>query len=390
MDTDYDFVQIKRSLPTTVSRYEVSKRRSNGMNNRGCFSINYFYTNGMSVPTTVVKPDGMRFGIPPNATERTGELLITVCITAGREIFLDVEALLNSSSPAQKLMGSVIRDGDPTGSTGRDRQYTLDFAVREEDLVGRGGDLYLEDMDIVLSTTHPSSAPMHPKSEELHRTELVEKEEHINRAQSFGYSLRIVDSQGIYGERFVNIHNNVYRVPRIEKSKLNDGVYLVSSGTMDGGIAESPKPVSRRYTFEEADEILPLYETIKEANTLGDVFAQRQKEIADQQYELKEREQELKRDRFVAEKELEEMRRRLEKERLADEQSRSRETQRFAELKELHARQEHERTRESAKRKDYYEARSHERKDAQEWVKFIPAVITGVLAAFVGILKFAS
>lgn len=353
------------------------------------FSVDCQYINGFSRPVTLVDRNGMKVEIPPNINPIARTFIVRLTITLGREVNVNIEQLLNSACSATRTLADVIQKGAVSFRNG-ERRHRLDFHVELADVESRGGSLYLSNLDVVVSLLQGHMVPHHPRSEVGVRNNLVESDDTINDVSSFGYSIRIVDSGGHFGDRFVNINKKVYKVPVARESPLGDGVYVTSSGPVDGDYAYRP-PVAQRYTFEEADKELGLYRTVEEAKTFGDEYAAREKELKELSLFVKQEEQRMKEERQRREAEFEERKRELERERL-EEDNRRKETdyhfqQRQTRLKEEIAELEHKRNIEMIRSKDGYEQRSLQRKESSEVVKYLPAIFTGLLALFIAIKK---
>lgn len=384
------YVGLNKAVPFEISETRVPEGPTNHTNGAGHYNVNFEYISGLSKPLTVIDRNGMRIELPPTIQASDTGLTVRVRISMGREVKVNVDALLNSSSPATNMLGQVIVEGYAKERFGQ-YHYELDYLIGLDAIEKNGGSLYLQNLDIVVSVMQDHLIPHHPNSEVGVRNRLVEEDETINNPASFGYSLRIVDSMGIFGDRYVNVHGQVYKVPCVRQSSLPDGVYLTSSGPVE---TESTfnKPVSKRFSFQEADAHLKLYDSIQAAKTHGDEIGQREKELRELTVNLKEKEQRLKDERIEREHEFDKLKVQMDREKAEEEANRkqeeSRVQQRVAKLKEEIAELEHKRSVEMLQRKDVYETRSMERKDSQEIVKFLPTLISGALAAFMVFSKF--
>lgn len=418
------------------------------------FSVSYRYLNGLGHPIHVIQRSGIITTIPSNPNSAKQEIVIRVELRTGWQVKIDSRMLLHSSMSSNKALATaisrVIDEGLYTEERG-EHIWRFDYYVTADELNSGGGSLYLDNLDVVVSTLRVDLAPYHPFSEQGIRDKQLEENGDANDVDTFSYSLKIVDNSGTYGRRFININGAVYRVPSSHDPKLPDGVYLVSTGPseVDGGYT---RPKSERYTFPEADEKLHLYRTIEEARTLGDQLAQRKKEIEETGLWIKQEEQRIKREeqdlkRRVADEEADrkrqeadfntnikrqeaefkrqeaefhaelkrqeaefkrqeeelqtelkrqeaELKRQMEQERYEEERRRQQEQseheRRIKRLKEEEAEIEHRRKMDEIRRKDEFDQRSHERKDTSEIVKFLPAIATGVLALFVAFSKLNS
>lgn len=359
---------------------------------RSPFEVHHQYINGLSEPITVVDRSGVRVTIPPSTPRFGRDFIVRVSITYTKEVNVNIDRVSHGRSPASQVLMEVL-SGGIVNHRGNTLTHRLDYHVEASDIERNGGNIYLTNLDVVLSNWNPARPdliPDHPCSNAGVRNAMIENDPAINNVGAFGYGIRIVDPVGRYGDRYININNRVYRVPVIRDSSIQDGVYVTSSGTTEysGGYA---RPESKRYDFEEADEALGLYGSVEAAKTLGDVNAQRERELEEFKLNVKRENEQLKAEKQRRDAEYEEFRRNLEKDRQDEEARVQREERRLKEretrLKEEMAELEHRRTLRTIERKDTYEERSHNRKDTSEMVKFLPAVFTGLLALFVAVQK---
>lgn len=382
MDQGLRYVQLARAVSFEVDN--ATPAGTDNLRGHGYFNIEQEYFNGLSKPVTVVDRNGMQVTIPPGFNPAHRDFVIRLKVTFGRDVKVNIDRLLSGTSVSAKALAETIQEGSVQFRHG-ERRHSMDYHITLEDIESRGGSIYLSNLDRVVSTLHGHLIPLHPHSEAAIRNRLVEEDPTVNEVDSFGYSLRIVDSQGLYGDRYVNINNQVYKVPISRSAAMPDGVYLTSSGPVTGDY-NLVKPISKRYGFEEADVELRLYRTAEEARTLGDVLSEKEKELKQLAVEIKEREQRLKEEKLSREHEFELLKQRLDQERAEEDAQRKREEtrlqQRQLRLKEEISELEHRRNMENLRQKDYYENRSLERKDSSEVVKFLPSLVMGAVALF--------
>lgn len=270
------------------------------------YGIDIRYINGFSVPIHIVQRSGMRFTIPPNSTGDKRELIIRVKIRLGRNVKIDMAGLLDEGTPSSDALKDVI---DRVTKEGKLEVYpdeeaiSLDYFVNEEEYHRSGGNLYIRNFDVLTSVLNAEHMPAHPFSHKGERDAMLYADQHVNDPNAFAYAVRIVDNHSCYGQRFVNINGDVYKVPTMKDPSLSDGVYVVSSGavTIDHGYSI---PASQRYSFEEADEQLGLYRSIEEARTLGDVIGQKEKELKELGVWVRQEEHRIKQERMHEEENL--------------------------------------------------------------------------------------
>lgn len=363
-----------------------------GVESESPYEVTYQYINGLPEPVTVVERSGMRVTIPSNRQPRMRDFVIRVVVRHTREVNVNIDQLCHGTTPESKILAQVFSEGIMTRH-GSNWHYFVDYHIDYEDFRQHGGSLYVGNHDLVLTILNPGRPdlfPDHPFSTNGVHNRMIEEDESINNAFKFGYSLQIVDNGGFFGERFININQQVFKVPVTTDYTKPNGVYLTCSGPVASGHGYH-RPVSNHYTFEEADKELSLYRTIDEAKTLGDVFAEKERELQAYKLDVKRQEEKLKAERMDREAEFDRRKAALEAERLEEEERRKKEDHRLSEkqarIKEELAELEHRRQMRSIEAKDGYEQRHYQRKDTSEVVKFLPAIFTGVIALFVAFQK---
>lgn len=356
------------------------------------FEVHHQYINGFGEPITVVDRSGMRVTIPPSFQSFTRDFIIRVVISYSREVNVNIDRISHGRNPASQILSEVLRDGVLINRNGH-CSHRLDFHVTSEDVNRHGGSLYLTNLDKVITNLNPDRPdllPDHPYSDPGVRNSMVENDPAINNTGTFGYGIRIVDSAGRFGERYININQKIYKIPVVRDSGVADGVYLTSSGPVETSSGFS-RPEVQWYAFEDADKALSLFRTVEEARTLGDVYAAKERELEEFKLEVKREGERLKAERQQREAEFEQRRRDMDAERAEEEERQKREERRFKErenrIKDEMAELEHKRNLRLIERKDDYEQRSQQRKDTSEMVKYLPAVFTGLLALFVAVQK---
>jgi hypothetical protein len=346
---------------------------------------NIRYINGMGHSVFITDRSGIKVEVPPTYSAQLGFTVIKT-LSVQKDVNIYIDDIYNANSTECSVLVKLVSEGNFDRIINR-KQYEISYFIPKEDIEKKGGSLYLYELDLLVSTLNDCYTPFHPFSEVGYRNIMMMNEEASNTVEDFGFSIKIVDSAGIFGDRFINISGMVFRIKtRYYYDGLMDGVYFVSSPESHGNIVTG-KPNSIKYTFEEADEKLKLYRSQEEAETLGDVEAQRDKELKKLSIEVKERDMQIKKEKIEFEHQMELNRRELENEFFEKElQYKKDEMERDIEIKRLKARLEEE----SFKRKDYYEERNHQRKDTTESLKYIPAllaVFTAVLTAAVALNK---
>lgn len=365
------------------------------------FSVHYDYSNGLKFPVTVVDRQGMRIELPSSMNPQTHDFLIKVRVVVGKNVKINIDDLLNSSSPAAQTIGGVIQNG---GVIERfdSKTFVYHYSLNERTLAELGSDAYLTNLDIVVTTLLRNEGAKHPFSDVAIRNKLVEDNHSVNDSNSFGYGIKIVDNQQRFGDRFVNISGQVYKVPATIDELKYDGIYVTTSGGVNANVP-NPKPTSVRYDLDDegVKENLRLYQTIESAKVHGDELAEWRRRLEEQSHKIREEEQRIKEDRQKRQDELDEYKYQRKIEEDKREEERKEREARLAEEDRLRnkklAEEEHQRNLEALERKQIYEQqksmyehRSMERKDSHETVKLLPALVTGAAALFIAFSKLGS
>lgn len=361
------------------------------------FDMNTVYVNGTNRTITVVHRNGMHWCIPPTrGIAKDGYFRVRISYRFNREVFNDTRHISNGPDEDDPNELQILKNGlfameegnvlyNSPGALGVEHRITA------EEILARGGNVYAANLDLVLSTEEdPLAVAEHLYSVVASRQQLIEADESINSKDSFGYSVRIVDKNGSFGPRFINVNGKVYKVPVSHDRSLQDGVYVTSSGEISGDYDYSV-PGVKRYSFEEAEAKVGLYKNHNDALVYGDVIEMEKRKLEEVAAQNKLMEQKLRMERMEREAELDKLKNEMEKEKARLEQSLA-ESKALIERREYEIKQardelEHQRKLEALQAKNEQEQRSYVRKDTSEVLKFIPLLFTGIIAAFVAIAK---
>lgn len=334
---------------------------------------NVAFFNHMNDDIVVSGRDGLPFKLPPSG-KRDNVFCVRVTYRVHTSVTMDPKGVFHqygAKTAEGKALAAAVKNCEENKSAGN-KAFSLDYVIRRDDIVSQGGVLYLADLDLVVSAHKDEWKALHPYSDATTRYQLIEAESNVNNSERFGYAIYIVSNDGAVNSKFINLGGAVYRVPSIANQSLRDGVYVCSSGPVQNS-AKDPIPMSLHYTFEEAWENLRLFDTAEEAEKLGDILVERERELKELQLMYKELEHTQKMDKLQFEQDMEEKRREYE--------GMSMERQREQDMLE------HERAMRSLRDKEYYETRSAARKDTSEVVKYIPVVLTSIFAIAAFVMK---
>lgn len=354
----------------------------------------YEYTitciNGFNDSLAVVLRNGVKIISPPQRDRNNVNFIIRQTYSVPRAIKFDADNILINNPDATIEIAAVGKAGEKVLSDDNvfsdHRSFSVDFIITKEILDRRGGSIYLIELDLVISTRLDNKTPKHPYSNSHLKQKLIEENNVLVNENVFGFSIKIVDNNGRYGDRYINLNNKAYRIPARVDRVLHDGVYYTCTGQAFGNYDLCP-PETHKYSFDEADKILSLYRSVEDALTFGDPVKAKDKELDILKLEYKE-------------KELINTNEKLEKQKIIDQQT-AEIKQKENEYKDILGRMdimrkelEHEYKMKALNtndhfdnkalvRKDEFEDRQFKRKDWTENMKYIPHAIAAVAGTYI-------
>lgn len=345
------------------------------------FRINTRYVNNMTQPVRAKLRSGLEMSFPavPVRTARSHdqqflvqhELIVgATCVEAARVYFKNLEE--NVPGALAQFREAYLKVYDNVYTFGREREIrcTIEYMFTERDLASTNGMFYHDELDTLFKFGDEPYQIPHPHSYAGRELEAEQAAEAIKAKHGFIFWVEIIDNLGKYGDRYLPICNQVYKIVARTDKNRPDGLYIVSSKPTNGKI--NPDEVSTTfYPFEDVEKQLGIYQTFEQASSFGDVAATRKREIATLEHSMLIERQNFQRDKLKYETELEENNRRLKEvefERLLLQRS----------MEELKQRQESLLELEKLKMKDAYERKSHDRKDTSEFIKFLPTILAGI------------
>jgi hypothetical protein len=349
------------------------------------FKLEQEFINGFSYPVTIVRRDNFKLTLPPEPHQKTTQFIIQVRLSIRNDVPLDTHALREQGDPGSLCLADAIEKGQ-VFLRANHRLYAIEYNIGRETLEQQGGCVYVRNLDIVASIRDRLYTPNHPLSQQGIHTQRLIEHPMANHTDTFGYGLKIVDKQRQYGERWVNINNAVYRVPVSVDPRMEDGVYLTTSG-QQSGISAFSKPVTERFRFDQADAALRLYRSAELAQTHGDLLAEKEHTLKEQLLEHKRQEQLAKQQLLERQREVDERKHRYEQQRHREEVERKQTEARIAQLKDELAELDLKRNEALLNQRARYEQISYQRKETNEWIKFLPLIVTGVFSLVAAFLK---
>lgn len=382
------------NLPPIVSSdivTGVTNHLPRGRSSTNC-TVSMSYYNHLGYSVSVLDINNISTSIP-TMTSPTGEPVFIVEYRIGftSDVNLNWDTVLNenTTNPTINAIKAIVKDNAVKLST-IGNEYIIEYVIRHSTLSKNNFAIYYSDLNIVLAKTDKVYNLVHPLSA-VGQNLVVTLGENVT---GFQYRVIINDPYNEYGERYVNINGAVFKVRRTVDHLIKPGVYVHGNdqcgdnGQFVTGIGND------YYTFAEADQSIPLYGTVHLAASLGDMNYKQTQEIKEQESEVKSRLAELGLKKIEMETKLKNMeyKHKTDQMKLEAENLRLKdELEREKQLREEQAnRAKHEYESQAREDKAYYERRSYERKDTNELLKWIPAVLTGVLTIATMIMKLSS
>ena len=312
-----------------------------------------------------------------------------------RSVNFDVHRVLDevdSKSPIELQVIQKANNDSKGGQVARGHECVLTYGLTRSKFEKAGGSVYLEELDIVICRDTDEAQTVHPASVEGHAMALREEQRHMG----FVFNVRINDTTQQYGDRFINLAGMVYRVLATADKTVPDGVYIQAPSPSDQFVTEQ-----RHYTFEKADQELPLFRTANDALILGDVAEARKRENEEFQFGLKRQYQETEMKHKQELLDLDKQLAALKQEKAELEMEHVRETYRLKEenleierilrgVEAEAAREKQARDKELLGLKDTYERRSMARKDWSEFAKWLPTIVAALAIVYVNYTKTTS
>jgi len=362
-----------------IPRFRESRSRPSPI------EINFSYVNRTPVPVSIGLRNGFKFTLPAEPDNQPPRLVIRVEILTTVAIKTNIQRVLSvvddASTQELQLLRDAFQKEIEVNAHGGSRMY-LDYPIEYQTLRQCGGSIYSNETDTVVSILDVLDMPEHPHSLMGKHKQLIAENLSEESFSSFGYTLKIIDNTGIFGDRFINLAGRVFKVVATEDQTMREGVYILTNGHVKS-LRETPATGMEIVAFEDAEEHLGLYRTFAEAYNSADRQLERKEKIAQMEYDTQFLRAELTRAKEAfnqSEFERERIRKSMEEQAAAHAADQARQHEEYQRKME----------RERAQMKDDYERKSHERKDHSESLKFLPTIIVGIGAIMVAIKTLLS
>lgn len=249
------------------------------------------------------------------------------------------------------------------------------IATLDQAEIRRNGAVYLREFDIlvVINDGTGRSIPPHPFSR-LGQIASVEADCQLGpQNKGYGVYFRIIDRFMKFGGRYFNVGGHIVYVQAEEPQdvQLEDGVYVTTHSRTNYGNGEAVQRTTY-YSFETANKTLPLFFSELEAKTLGHPDDIYKKEIERLKFEVESEKATYKLNLAREEAELNRQRHELEKEKTRWETEQD-------QREHLFRCKEHDLRSEQVMLKYRLDEKSEHRKAWLEIIKYVPAIIGGLI-----------
>jgi hypothetical protein len=286
----------------------------------------------------------------------------------------------------QALRDIYLKHYKEVNPSQREIRCMFEHYFTEDELKRLGGQFYHHEMDAVFSLGR--AIPFeHPHSSEGQAIAAKDSANHVADQYGFVFTVEIIDATSKYGERYVCICGQVYKI--VPKHGVNkpDGIYIVSSSPTVGKMTTN-EIVIETYAFGEAEKQLGLFHSYEEALANGDQALARKRELEDLQHKHKLEANEMQMDKLKHDREVQERDRKI-KDLEHERTLRQRELEmRDQELNNIRTRIDHTIEMEKLRLKEMYEKRSFDRKESFELMKYLPIIITAIGTVLMTIKTF--
>lgn len=345
------------------------------------YRIDTKYINNMGRPVRLKLRSNMEIAIPAVMAHQTysrdkqfivrQELVVKpLCVEQMHKYFLHLPENDTGALKCFREAYLKVYDSQRGPFKNRELRCVVDYVFTEYELDGTNGIFYYDELDTLFKFgSEPFDVP-HPHSFAGRKLASEEPISELRDKHGFVFWVEIIDNLGKYGDRYIPICNQVFKIPARTDKNRPDGLYIVSSKPTNGKIA--PEEISTKYyRFEDVEKELGIYPTYEQAMSYGDVILTRKRELAEKEHAIALERQAFQQAKMRYEADLEEKNRRLRE----VEHERTMLTRSMDDLRtQQGALLEMERLR----LRDTMDRRTSERKDASEMIKFIPTILSAV------------
>lgn len=352
---------------------------------RSDLTVQRSYKNGLGYPVTLVDRDNVEYLIhPPNAAGSiTHEFRVVETISfSSSSVNINTTSLLNAinnSPKANAINKSLEQTLARKASFSQMNDKTtiiVEYILSANTFAQRRHAVYLEDLDITLCRQGADYHVVHPYSA-IGQSLIVQ---HAHNENGFNYVVLINDPDGVFGTRYINIANRVFRVRTTKDRSMRPGVYVYAKGGQIDLEDYSERELVEEFTFADADAKVPLFKTPSLAKDFGDAHLSRLEEVKIKEAELKKMKAELELEKAMLDGTLKTQEAEFKKEQLEQQM-------RMKQLEDELFREKLWRDKAQQDYKYQQDMNTMNRKDTHEFLKMLPGIVTSVLGIVTLILQ---
>jgi len=371
----------------------TQERNVRGMSSGINFRMDMY--NSMSFDVYVVNRQNMKFKIPRTALAAKGKLVFLKGYGLSAQARHDLKHIattddISNSKELSHLLEKWSKIQTPSATTHMSSLEQFMYAIDEETLRARKC-FYVRDLDMVVCLegyidSHPYSHQAQLKNRHnAVKGDLVDVAGGARRF--FTWSVFIIDNAGKIGQRWINIHGSVYQIKSSLDPNSTDGFYVVRNKPVTDAHEHSVPISDFKQTEEELD--FPIYKTYQEALAANnsETLVKLQTVIEERRIKEIDLENRLTKAKHDTDKLQDDVQQQIRKNEEA-ERNHEREMESIREtMRQEQAQSELERERfENEKIKFEHEKITQGQKNANETIKVVGALLTGII----GLLVIAS
>lgn len=353
------------------------------------FRVEIDYFNNLDYRVQVGFRDGIMLDLlPQNSSQVPKRLYITKKITYDVnkvQLHLPNNTLHEENQRihevAMKYVNSQARNPSHY-ATSRMVSITFQYCVDHEELMLHQC-YYLGNLDLLVAI-NDGTARVHPQSPQGRYLRDIE-ESNVGDPKSFGLNVEIVTRKNSMDDKYINLNNEIYRVPVHVSNLRKPGVYIKYNGKTT--LEDPPSPAAVDYyrledlLFTQEDKgkakkdkdgrLIPfmLFNTVNEAMVYGDINSIQKHQLETMKNEVEMLKVEVNRRKIEIEQEQQKNKELQDQRKFFEEQMAQLAKQRTDAEQSAYERIKREQ-----------EIRALDRKDTSELMKWIPSIIGGVLA----------
>lgn len=263
-----------------------------------------YYINNTYKPITVTKRDGLSVTIPRTNSVHTRTFMIRKiiefkaaalrsaleCVTSIKDI--DSGDLVELKRCLLQLQAKKFGEAS----------IMLDYIVDYDNLIAKGGCIYHQQMDVVLSVKDCLHAEVHPFSTRFLNVDRFGKTEHYGEQNELNIKIRLVDHSVTAEPKYINVFGKTLKLkPQKDsphrhlvssvggkkvESTYEDYLQIFYSADNDPEVIKNKGVGTFSVTLEEAKESLGVYDTYADAINSGDIEASRKEKLTKMLYEV--------------------------------------------------------------------------------------------------------